>query len=122
MPTDKIVEAIANILVANPELANLINAKVNDTTARAKQAENAKAKKLEEIDYELKVLEENRVSFIKEIDHLKKIIASINGKAGSLIKLRKQIADGTAPAQAGQPKAADDLKKVVSELFNIEWI
>lgn len=122
MPTDKIVEAIANILVANPELANLINTKVNDTTTRAKQTEVAKAKKLKEIDDELKVLEENRASFLKEIDRLKTINASINGKIGSLIKLRKQIADGTAPVQAGQPKPADDLKKVVSKLFNIEWI
>ena len=122
MPTDKIIETIANILVANPEIAGLINSKMNDVTARAKQAEMEKAKKIKEIDDELKVLEEKRAAVVKEIDHLKTINASIYGKIGNLIKLRKNIAAGNEPAKNNQPVSMADLGKILSDLFNTALI
>lgn len=122
MPTDKIIETIANILVDNPEIAGLINSKMNDVTARAKQAEMEKAKKIKEIDDELKVLEEKRTAVIKEIDHLKTVSASINGKIGNLIKLRKNIAAGNEPAKNDQPVSMADLGKILSDLFNTALI
>ena len=122
MPTDKIIETIANILVDNPEIAGLINSKMNDVTARAKQAEMEKAKKIKEIDDELKVLEEKRTAVIKEIDHLKTVSASINGKIGHLIKLRKNIAAGNEPAKNDQPVSMADLGKILSDLFNTALI
>ena len=122
MPTDKIIETIANILVDNPEIAGLINSKMNDVTARAKQAEMEKAKKIKEIDDELKVLEEKRTAVIKEIDHLKTVSASINGKIGNLIKLRKNIAAGNEPAKNDQPVSMADLGKILSNLFNTALI
>ena len=122
MPTDKNIETIANILVDNPEIAGLINSKMNDVTARAKQAEMEKAKKIKEIDDELKVLEEKRTAVIKEIDHLKTVSASINGKIGNLIKLRKNIAGGNEPAKNDQPVSMADLGKILSDLFNTALI
>ena len=122
MPTDKIIETIANILVDNPEIAGLINSKMNDVTARAKQAEMEKAKKIKEIDDELNVLEEKRTAVIKEIDHLKTVSASINGKIGNLIKLRKNIAAGNEPAKNDQPVSMADLGKILSDLFNTALI
>ena len=122
MPTDKIIETIANILVDNPEIAGLINSKMNDVTARAKQAEMEKAKKIKEIDDELKVLEEKRTAVIKEIDHLKTVSASINGKIGNLIKLRKNIAAGNEPAKNDQPVSMADLGKILSGIFNTALI
>ena len=122
MPTDKIIETIANILVDNPEIAGLINSKMNDVTARAKQAEMEKAKKIKEIDDELKVLEEKRTAVIKEIDHLKTVSASINGKIGNLIKLRKNIAAGNEPAKNDQPVSMADLGKILSDFFNTALI
>lgn len=122
MPTDKIIETIANILIDNPEIAGLINSKMNDVTARAKQAEMEKAKKIKEIDDELKVLEEKRTAVIKEIDHLKTVSASINGKIGNLIKLRKNIAAGNEPAKNDQPVSMADLGKILSDLFNTALI
>lgn len=122
MPTDKIIETIANILIDNPEIAGLINSKMNDVTARAKQAEMEKAKKIKEIDDELKVLEEKRTAVIKEIDHLKTISASINGKIGNLIKLRKNIAAGNEPAKNDQPVSMADLGKILSGIFNTALI
>ena len=118
MPTDKIIETIANILVANPEIAGLINSKMNDVTARAKQAEMEKAKKIKEIDDELKTLEEKRAAVVKEIDHLKTINASIYGKIGNLIKLRKNIAAGNEPAKNNQPVSMADLGKILSDILN----
>lgn len=122
MPTDKIIETIANILIDNPEIAGLINSKMNDVTARAKQAEMEKAKKIKEIDDELKVLEEKRTAVVKEIDHLKTISASINGKIGNLIKLRKNIAAGNEPAKNDNPVSMTDLGKILSDLFNTALI
>ena len=122
MPTDKIIETIANILIDNPEIAGLINSKMNDVTARAKQAEMEKAKKIKEIDDELKVLEEKRTAVIKEIDHLKTVSASINGKIGNLIKLRKNIAAGNEPAKNNQPVSMADLGKILSGIFNTALI
>lgn len=122
MPTDKIIETIANILIDNPEIAGLINSKMNDVTARAKQAEVEKAKKIKEIDDELKVLEEKRTAVIKEIDHLKTVSASINGKIGNLIKLRKNIAAGNEPAKNDQPVSMADLGKILSGIFNTALI
>lgn len=118
MPTDKIIETIANILVDNPEIAGLINSKMNDVTARAKQAEMEKAKKIEEIDDKLKALEENRVAIVKEIDHLKTVSASINGKIGNLIKLRKNIVAGNEPAKNDNPVSMADLGKILSDILN----
>lgn len=122
MPTDKIIETIANILVDNPEIAGLINSKMNDVTARAKQAEMEKAKKIKEIDDELKALEEKRAAVVKEIDHLKTINASIYGKIGNLIKLRKKIAAGNEPAKNDNPVSMADLGKILSDLFNTALI
>ena len=118
MPTDKIIETIANILIDNPEIAGLINSKMNDVTARAKQAEMEKAKKIKEIDDELKTLEEKRAAVVKEIDHLKTINASIYGKIGNLIKLRKNIAAGNEPAKNNQPVSMADLGKILSDILN----
>ena len=95
---------------------------MNDVTARAKQAEMEKAKKIKEIDDELKVLEEKRTAVIKEIDHLKTVSASINGKIGNLIKLRKNIAAGNEPAKNDQPVSMADLGKILSDLFNTALI
>ena len=122
MPTDKIIETIANILIDNPEIAGLINSKMNDVTARAKQAEMEKAKKIKEIDDELKVLEEKRTAVIKEIDHLRTVSASINGKIGNLIKLRKNITAGNEPAKNNQPVSMADLGKILSGIFNTALI
>ena len=122
MPTDKIIETIVNILVDNPEIAGLINSKMNDVTARAKQAEMEKAKKIKEIDDELKTLEEKRAAVVKEIDHLKTINASIYGKIGNLIKLRKNIAAGNEPAKNNQPVSMADLGKILSDIFNTALI